>query len=81
MPESCPLMEMPVVDTTFPLPTVLVLNVEVAEYENTSPLTRLSLKVTEAFVVRSYTLLTPVVVTVKLRLFIVAVLLAVVFGV
>ena len=46
-------MVMPVVDTALPLPTVFVLNVDVAEYENTSPLIRLSLKVTDAFVVRS----------------------------
>ena len=46
-----------------------------------SPLTLLSLNVTDAVVVRSYTLLTPVVVTVNDRRVMFDVLVAVVFGV
>ncbi|CAB4645683.1 unannotated protein [freshwater metagenome] len=46
-----------------------------------SPLILLSLNVTVAVVVRSYTLFTPVVVTVKVRRVMLAVLVAVVLGV
>ena len=65
--------EIPLAVTVLPLPTFLSTNVGVLEMTNTSPDTRSSLYVTDAVVVRSYTLFEAVMVTVRERLLIFAV--------
>ena len=80
MPESVPESEMPVAVMVLPVPTVLVAYVAVPETVSVSPATRLSTYVTGAVVLPSYVLPPPERVTVRLRVVMLAVVVAVVFG-
>ena len=72
--------EIPLAVTVLPVPTFLSLNVGVLEMTNMSPDTRSSLYVTDAVVVRSYTLFTAEIVTVRARRLMVAVVVVDEFG-
>ena len=73
MPASVPVKLIPLTVTALPMPIFLLLNVAVLSTVNTSPIILLSVKVTVAVVLPSYTLSEAVALIVKLFTVILAV--------